>query len=382
MANVTSGNSVSSSAQLGNDVVTLPAMADDSVDKSNIKTGAVGTDEILDGEIVNADINASAAIADTKLATISTAGKVSGSALTSLSSIPAGAGAIPLANLPTIGKFGGTGADGALSITSGTTTLDLGGARYYIKNYTSISITGTGALAFSNPHARGTIIILKSQGNVTLTSSTNPLIDTRGMGAAAQTEGTGMILRSTQGTNSATGGLQWAPIQTYIESIYQKAVYVCAGSGGGNGDGGDAGGRGGGGLLIECGLAFNGTGTINTSGSNGSNGTGVDNAGGGGGACGLCVVLYSSLTANSMTVTATGGAGGNGGTVSTGVGIQGGSGAGGPGGAGGAGGTGNPGAPGNAGGLGAGGGGKGVGSSGGTGGSSFGGLFALNTEFA
>ncbi len=36
---------------------------------------------IMDGEIVNADINASAAIADTKLATISTAGKVADSAL-------------------------------------------------------------------------------------------------------------------------------------------------------------------------------------------------------------------------------------------------------------------------------------------------------------
>jgi hypothetical protein len=35
------------------------------------------------GAIVNADINASAAIADTKLATISTAGKVSGTAITS-----------------------------------------------------------------------------------------------------------------------------------------------------------------------------------------------------------------------------------------------------------------------------------------------------------
>jgi hypothetical protein len=46
-------------------------------------TGTVTSTMILDGTIVNADINASAAIVDTKLATISTAGKVSGTAITS-----------------------------------------------------------------------------------------------------------------------------------------------------------------------------------------------------------------------------------------------------------------------------------------------------------
>jgi len=49
--------------------------------------------------IVNAQISSGAAIADTKLAQIATAGKVSGAALTSLTSIPSGAGAIPSANL-------------------------------------------------------------------------------------------------------------------------------------------------------------------------------------------------------------------------------------------------------------------------------------------
>ena len=45
-------------------------------------TGTVTSTMILDGTIVNADINASAAIVDTKLATIATAGKVSNSATT------------------------------------------------------------------------------------------------------------------------------------------------------------------------------------------------------------------------------------------------------------------------------------------------------------
>ena len=51
--------------------------------------------------ITNAKVAAAAGIVDTKLATISTAGKVSGAALTSLTSVPAGAGKVPVANIDT-----------------------------------------------------------------------------------------------------------------------------------------------------------------------------------------------------------------------------------------------------------------------------------------
>ena len=54
-------------------------------------TGTVTSTMITDGTIVNADINASAAIADTKLATISTASKVSNSATTATSANTASA---------------------------------------------------------------------------------------------------------------------------------------------------------------------------------------------------------------------------------------------------------------------------------------------------
>lgn len=53
------------------------------------------------GNIDNTNISASAAIADSKLAQITTAGKVSGAALTVLTDIPLGAGAIPVANIDT-----------------------------------------------------------------------------------------------------------------------------------------------------------------------------------------------------------------------------------------------------------------------------------------
>jgi hypothetical protein len=52
-------------------------------------------------DIVNAEISATAAIADTKLGTISTSSKVSGSALFNLSSVVSTAGSIPNVNLPT-----------------------------------------------------------------------------------------------------------------------------------------------------------------------------------------------------------------------------------------------------------------------------------------
>ena len=111
-------------------------------------------------------------------------------------------------------KFGGTGADGALSISSGTTTIDLGGASVVTKNYTSISITGTGKLAFSNPNANGTTIILKSQGNVTLTSSTAPMIDVSGLGGA----GGASVSAGSLSVNGNTGnsGITFNLIRTNI----------------------------------------------------------------------------------------------------------------------------------------------------------------------
>lgn len=52
--------------------------------------------------IVNADIDAAAAIIDTKLAQITTVNKISGTALGNLASIPSGAGLIPFANIGVI----------------------------------------------------------------------------------------------------------------------------------------------------------------------------------------------------------------------------------------------------------------------------------------
>lgn len=260
-------------------------------------------------------------------------------------------------------RFGGDGSDGTLSISSGTTTIDLGGAAVFIKNYSSISITGTGKLTFINPHFNGTLVVLKSQGNVTLTSTVNPLIDLRGIGASASSIPNFMVggalcvgTDGVQGVAMSRAGRQGDLM--YVNARFNRTIWAAPGAGGGhNGGGGASGGIGGGGLLIECEGALNFTGTINSSGSAAQNGVPNNDAGGGGGACGIVVIIYNTLTLNTGTITATGGAGGSG--IGTGN-ATGGGGAGSWAGEGGPGGTGT-GSGGAGGGTGAGGGGAGCG---------------------
>ena len=248
-------------------------------------------------------------------------------------------------------KFGGTGADGALSIASGTTTIDCANAAYVEKNYTSISITGTGKLAFVNPNANGTIVVLRSQGDVTLTSSTAPMIDMSGMGAPGGnggvytggagssgntgTAGNGYFLVSNAGGGGSTSvGTGGAAITTIIYTTFSQilnryfGIFVGAGGGGGSGgynSTGGNGGRGGGALVIECAGAWNFTTAsgISVAGTVGTNGSGGSVAGGGGaGGGGFFLALYNTLTANSGTVTVSGG------STSTGTGGYGGGGGG------------------------------------------------------
>lgn len=250
-----------------------------------------------------------------------------------------------------VAKFGGNGTDGALIITSGTTTINCGNAAVVVKNYSSISITGTGALAFSNPHANGTIIILKSQGNVTLTSSATPMIDVSGMGASGGTGGAAGTHPGNVGssgnpffafaTNGGSGGTTGpgggpggalptaiAPA-SFFNSLdptilkYGGLFWVGAGGGGGGSANGSnsgtcgTGGIGGGGLIMECGGSFNFTTAsgISVAGKVGGNPTDTTYGGaGGGGAGGFAYILYATLTAASGTITVSGGAGGTNGS--------------------------------------------------------------------
>ncbi len=266
-------------------------------------------------------------------------------------------------------KFGGNGSDGALIITSGTTTINLAGAAAYTGNFTSISITGTGKLAFSNPHANGTYITLRSQGNVTITSSASTPLDASGCGGAGGTGGAGgnnsagadgtdgsntgnaqdalthygnKGTRATHGApgTAGTGGavnfaLTNVGVSYYTLSLLrlsERSLKLFIGSGGAGGGGGSAGssglggaggdgGRGGAALMIECAGAWNFTTAngISVAGTSGASGQDSDvnfnggGGGGGGGSTGSFLCLYNTLTANSGTVNTSGGAGGSGG---------------------------------------------------------------------
>lgn len=231
-------------------------------------------------------------------------------------------------------KFGGSGADGALTITSGTTTIDLGGLSYFEKNYSSISITGTGKLAFTNPHANGTSIIFKCTGNVTITSSTVPAIECSLLGASAQQDGKGIFGRTGRGTRTSYGNCFGINQNIYNLGLDPGLVLI-PGAGGGNYTG-SGGGKGGGALLIICNGALNITSTIYAKGGDGvyesesqsptktgaGAGASVMNDGGagstfggdpygagtGGGGGGMVVILYRTLTANTSTINVNGGA--------------------------------------------------------------------------
>lgn len=248
-----------------------------------------------------------------------------------------------------IGAFGGDGSDGALSISSGTTTIDLAGAAVVTKNYTSISITGTGVLTFSNPHANGTAIILKSQGAVTVTSSATFAIDASGMGAAGAASvtkrnggldgntgnsGISLFITNVGGTagkvNSASdgaGAVSTTVFSRTLSSIISKYPAYFIGGGGGSGCAQDtdnvvsavsgAGGNGGPFLAIECRGAWNVTGNISVAGKVGGNGsypagTRGYATGGGGGGGGNFLGLYNTLTTNSGAVSTSGGSPGTG----------------------------------------------------------------------
>lgn len=257
------------------------------------------------------------------------------------------------------GAFGGDGSDGTLSISSGTTTINCANAKLIIKNYTSISITGTGALAFNNPHPTGTYILFKSQGVPTLTSSATRGIDLRSLGSpggAAKT-GSGTVSPSNIDGNAGTSGSSLftitgggaangtnsisaagGAISTVALNVnsYDFAtgkypfVFVAGGGGSGSifnsGGGGTAysgttgvGGAGAGAFVLESAgaLNFGASFTIDASGSSGTNAsarTGIltEVGGGGGGGGGFVGLFYNTLTANAGTINIAGGVGGTG----------------------------------------------------------------------
>lgn len=222
-------------------------------------------------------------------------------------------------------KFGGTGADGPLTVSSGNTNIDLGNAAFFTKNYSSISITGTGSITFINPNSAGTVISILCSGNATLTSSTLPYFDTSGCGAAGgaiNTNGTtaNEVLDATaHGDGTAYSSTTTPFYLTASTKLYKKAIYITPGSGGkGSANGasgsGQLGGRGGGAFYMEVAGTLNmtGTGGVSVAGKPGLTGTG-SSGGSGGGAAGWGVILYNTAGTITGNINDAGGTGGTGG---------------------------------------------------------------------
>ena len=184
-------------------IAVVDATADRTITLPNISgtvittgdSGTVTSTMLLDGTILNADVNASAGIVDTKLATIATAGKVSNSATTATDSNTASA----IVSRNASGNFSAGTITAALAGTASnvTTNANLTGHVTSVGNaavlgsFTSAQLlaaltdeTGTGAAVFATSPAFVTPA-LGTPSSGTLTNCTFPTLNQNTTGNAA-----------------------------------------------------------------------------------------------------------------------------------------------------------------------------------------------------
>ena len=188
-----------------------------------IAANAITSSKILDGEIVNADISATAAIVDTKLATIETSGKVSNSATTATSlNIPKtivlrdGSGNLAAGSITATGFLGPltgnvvgnvTGnVSGTAANVSGTVAIANGGTGSTTQNFVDLTTAQTvaGAKTFSSNVTGNSFI--KSGGTSSQFLKADGSVDSASYitasGTAANVSGTVAIANG--GTGSTT----------------------------------------------------------------------------------------------------------------------------------------------------------------------------------
>ena len=161
---------------------------------SNVPSGTITSTMIADGTIVDADVNASAAIVDTKLATIATTGKVSNSATTATDANTASA---------IVAR------DGSGNFTAGTITAALTGAAS--SNVLKAGDTMTGPLAVT----AGTAAL------PAITPSGDPNTGIYSPGAdqvAISTNGTERLSINSAGTTTLTSAASTAPFIAKINT--------------------------------------------------------------------------------------------------------------------------------------------------------------------
>jgi hypothetical protein len=191
----TDTGTVTSTMILDGTILNADVNASAAIDKTKISgtaitagdTGTVTSTMILDGTILNADINASAGIVDTKLATISTASKVSNSATTATSANTASAiVARDASGNFTAGTITGnlTGTASAATLAATATALATGrtisltgdvtgttGSFDGTGNATMTAAIGTGVIVDADVNASAAIAYSKLNLNGTITSA-------------------------------------------------------------------------------------------------------------------------------------------------------------------------------------------------------------------
>ena len=191
----TDTGTVTSTMILDGTILNADVNASAAIDKTKISgtaitagdTGTVTSTMILDGTILNADINASAGIVDTKLATISTASKVSNSATTATSANTASAIVARDASGDfTAGTITGnlTGTASAATLAATATALATGrtisltgdvtgttGSFDGTSNATMTAAIGTGVIVDADVNASAAIAYSKLNLNGTITSA-------------------------------------------------------------------------------------------------------------------------------------------------------------------------------------------------------------------
>ncbi len=151
----------------------------------------VTTTEITDGTILDADIAAGAGIVDTKLATISTAGKVSGNAITS-GTIGGNTGINSTGNITTTGTLN-TGAATVSGLTIGSTVIN-----WPTNASGSLTNDGTGNLTWVPAGGSGTVTSITKgvgivPGSAITTSGTIDVNVGTGANQIVQLDGTGKL---------------------------------------------------------------------------------------------------------------------------------------------------------------------------------------------
>ncbi|MFN5090159.1 MAG: beta strand repeat-containing protein [Bacteroidota bacterium] len=207
-------SSVKGKIQLAGDLdgtAALPSIKTSAITTSKLAADAVTSAKIADGEIINADISTSAAIADSKLATIATANKVSNSATTATNANTASAIVARDASGDfSAGTITATGFSGPLSGNASTATKLAA-----TKNINGIAFDGSSDITvtadagtLSGTTLKSTVVSssLTSVGTLTNLTVTNPIAGSI-TGNAANVSGTVALLNGGTGATTAAAAL-------------------------------------------------------------------------------------------------------------------------------------------------------------------------------